>query len=71
MIKVRYKGEIEIALDVPDDTKGLVPFEAMQEEVNSFSSRIRDVVLSGLIDTDYGNAIVKTISTSVYREGDQ
>lgn len=71
MIKVRYKGEIEIALDIPDDTQGLVPFEAIQEEINGFSSRIRGVILSELVDTDYGDAIVKTISASVYREGDQ
>lgn len=67
MIKFLFKAEVEIEMNFPEDTPGLLPIEGIKKEADSFEDSMKKVLLDNFVDEAYGKIKVTTKEKTVER----
>lgn len=68
MVKVKYKCELEIEMNFPEGTPGIMSFEHMKVEMERLEDVLAEVLHDEIVDKEYGKIKIKTVEKEIWEE---
>jgi hypothetical protein len=68
MVKVKYKCELEIEMNFPEGTPGIMSFEHMKGEMERLEDVLTEVLHDEIVYKEYGKIKIKTIEKEIWEE---